>query len=350
MFEMLLPNRVKAFVSDLSNIVLVVDQTSARYPWEMIYDRRIGDQNPMVLEVGLIRQLATQVFRTQVIDVTNQNVMVVGNPINTPAEFVDLPGAKQEARIVADLFKQRNFAVKSQIETETVDIMTDLFSADYRILHLAGHGVFEHELLEDANKDGENDKVTGMVLGGGVFLTANEVNQMTRVPELVFINCCFLGKMNPADDTKDAQLAAMQYPRHEFAASLSQKLIEMGVKAVVAAGWAVDDAAAVTFAETFYNFMLNGGTFGEAVKQARAVTYDLHKDRTNTWGAYQCYGDPTYKLVKFNRNPAGEEKQRFVDIEEVIVEINNLIEDAKTTSVQGLDELRIWLEGILKEY
>ncbi len=349
MFELLLPNRVKAFVSDLSNIVLVVDQTSARYPWELIYDRRMGDQKPMVIEVGLIRQLATQVFRTQVMDASNQNVMVVGNPKNTPKEFVDLPGAEQEARIVSNLLANDNFTVQSQIGTATVDIMTELFSADYRILHLAGHGVFEHELSEDADKEGENDKITGMVLGGGVFLTANEVNQMTRVPELVFINCCFLGKINPDDEAREAQQDAMRFPRHEFAASLSQRLIEMGVKAVVAAGWAVDDAAAVTFAETFYRNMLEGGLFGEAVKQARAVTYELHHDRTNTWGAYQCYGDPMYKLVKFSRTSSGEKTQRFVDLEEVIVEVENLIEDAKTTSVQGLENLRGWLKDILKE-
>lgn len=348
MFELLLPNRVKAFVSDLSNVVLVVDQTSARYPWELIYDRRVGDENPMVLKVGLIRQLTTSVFRTQVMDVSNQNVMIIGNPANTPSDFVDLPGARQEAQIVAGMFKRHDFNVQAQIETDTVAIMNTLFSDDYRILHLAGHGVFEHPLTEDVDKDGEVDQVTGMVLGGGVYLTATEVNQMMQVPELVFINCCFLGKIGPDDDDKEDKLKAMHFPRHEFAASLSQKLIEMGVKAVVAAGWAVDDAAAITFAESFYQDMLSGGSFGEAVTRARAETYEFHGDRTNTWGAYQAYGDPAYKIVKTTSSRGGQNEQIFVDLEEALVEIDNLTEDAKTTSVQSLGYLRKKLNRLLK--
>ena len=64
----------------------------------------------------------------------------------------------------------------------------------------------------------------------------------------------------------------------------------MGVRAVVCAGWAVDDAAALTFAEAFYGRMLAGSEFGDAVRRARR---DLEREPgVNTWGAYRCYGDP----------------------------------------------------------
>ena len=71
----------------------------------------------------------------------------------------------------------------------------------------------------------------------------------------------------------------------------------MGVRAVVAAGWAVDDDAAALFARTFYERMLSGVPFGRAVHQARAEVYRRFP-RSNTWGAYQCYGDPDWKLVR----------------------------------------------------
>ena len=45
--------------------------------------------------------------------------------------------------------------------------------------------------------------------------------------------------------------------------------MRMGVRAVVAAGWAVDDRAASTFATKFYDCMLSGGAFGDAVQMAR---------------------------------------------------------------------------------
>ena len=47
------------------------------------------------------------------------------------------------------------------------------------------------------------------------------------------------------------------------------QFINTGVKAVVAAGWAVNDAAAVLFAETFHTQMLRGEQFGDTVREAR---------------------------------------------------------------------------------
>ncbi len=69
----------------------------------------------------------------------------------------------------------------------------------------------------------------------------------------------------------------------------------MGVRAVVAAGWAVQDNAAKEFAQKFYEYMLGGETFGRALKTARIHVYENFSD-SNTWGAYQAYGDPDYRL------------------------------------------------------
>jgi tetratricopeptide (TPR) repeat protein len=113
----------------------------------------------------------------------------------------------------------------------------------------------------------------------------------------------------------------------------------MGVKAVIAAGWAVDDAAAITFADVFYDQLLKGAQFGDAVREARKQTYVLHKDRTNTWAAYQCYGDPSYRLavMKAGDRGAGE---KFVHSEEARLEIQRLTGRAKATAVQGIALLR----------
>nr|WP_269747360.1 CHAT domain-containing protein [Imhoffiella purpurea] len=58
---------------------------------------------------------------------------------------------------------------------------------------------------------------------------------------------------------------------------MAAQFIRMGVRAVVAAGWAVDDQAAPTFAETFYHLMTNGSRFGEAVRRARERTWQDHR-------------------------------------------------------------------------
>lgn len=339
LFELMVPNRIKGSFKDMNNVLFVLDEEGARYPWELFYDRRSGQDLPLVVQAGMIRQFSTFTFQERVVDVRNRNVMVVGNPANTPANFSNLPGAEQEASLVASKLEANGFTVQAAIHTDSDHIMSQLFSKDYRVLHLAGHGVYEYEYK--ASEKAKPEVYTGMVLGNGVFLTANEIRNKMSIPELVFINCCHLGKLS--SDREEGQDPA--YAFNEFAASLSKALIEMGVKAVIAAGWAVDDAAALTFAEVFYERLLNGDRFGSAVKAARVETFRLHKDRTNTWGAYQCYGDPDYRLVtKTDNDPS--RRERFVDVDEAIVKVNQQYEKAKTASAQGIEKIRVDLQNL----
>ena len=124
-----------------------------------------------------------------------------------------------------------------------------------------------------------------MVLEGDMLLTTYEMSILPQTPEFVFINCCYSSK-NVLHHTKF----------HKFAANIGTQLINAGVKVVVAAGWAIDNDAAIIFAKELYKSLFEGIAFGEAVKIARAATYQDNKT-SNTWGAYQCYGDPFYQLI-----------------------------------------------------
>jgi len=342
MFELLIPNRLKGSFKDMNNIIFVVDEEAASYPWELLYDRRTGEEEPLVIQNGMVRQFTTASFRETVVDIKNKNILVVGNPTNLPPNFANLPGAEQEANLVAVKFEEKDYQVRRAIHTDSTVIMNELFSTDYRVLHLAGHGVYHYE-YKHSDLD-RPEVVTGMVLGNGVFLTANEIKNKMYIPELVFINCCHLGKLGKENDETDR---ARTFAFNEFAASLSRELIEMGVKAVVAAGWAVDDAAAMNFAEAFYDRLLRGFTFGQAIKEARFETYRLHKDRTNTWAAYQCYGDPAYRLVtEAQGTSAGQEP--FVDVAEAVVKVQQLYEKARTASTLGTKQFKDELQDLHK--
>src|SRR4051812_32120093 len=165
---------------------------------------------------------------------------------------------------------------------DTMSVLTAVHERPWRILHLAAHGVFEFD-----TGDGR-EPVSGLVLDDGVFFTAAEADQLRHVPELVFINCCHLGQTRGD--------ASPRVAFHKLAANLATQFITVGARAVVAAGWAVDDGAAKTFATEFYREMLRGQLYGDAVQTARSVTYRKHGS-TNTWGAYQCYGDPSFSLL-----------------------------------------------------
>ena len=121
------------------------------------------------------------------------------------------------------------------------------------------------------------------------LLGPSEVRAMRTVPELVFVNCCFIGRSTAA-----RRWRAPTAPR--FAAGVAEQLIREGVRCVVAAGWAVDDGPAKRFASAFYQRLLAGDRFIDAVGAARRAAWEARK-AGNTWAAYQCYGDPDWRYV-----------------------------------------------------
>ena len=166
-----------------------------------------------------------------------------------------------------------------------------LFEQAWNIVHIAAHGVFE---FEQKTPGGAVRKETGVVLGGGLFLGPSILDQLPVVPAIVFVNCCHLGRIDAA---AEAANAAQIGQRPNLAASVAVQLVRMGVRGVLAAGWPVDDVNAGRFAGGFYEAMLGGSRFGEAVLAARQAIY-REGGADTTWGAYQCYGEPDWRLVE----------------------------------------------------
>jgi len=289
LFEILVPNAIKDRAPDQRNTVLLLDTKSATIPWELFEDGLPTDRRPrgpLAVEAGLIRQLVDEHGRQQIRQSTGKSALVIGDPVVTDARFVPLPGAAEEASIVAGQLAG-DYDVKPLIGNEATPraIMAALHERPWRVVHLAMHGVIDFPF--EAGKP--EPKVTGAVAGAGMYLTAEDFNQMRYVPDLVFLNCCHGGST-----AADARRPPSRYP--ELAANLATQFIKMGSRAVVAAGWAVNDSAAQAFAQTFYVEMLAGQTFGEATLRARKEIYRRFGN-VNTWGAYQCYGDPAFRLV-----------------------------------------------------
>ena len=142
-----------------------------------------------------------------------------------------------------------------------------------------------------------------------------EIGQMEIVPDLVFLNCCHLAKANPTP---------IAYNR--LAYSISRELIEIGVRCVIAAGWAVHDDAALTFADAFYRCILQDKLqFGDAVFEARRQTHRKTHGSSITWGAYQAYGDPGWRVEpRAESNSRGEDVGRFIAPEEWIDQIERM--------------------------
>jgi CHAT domain-containing protein len=308
LFELLIPNDLK---SRTENVVLVVDRDAAQYPWELMTDRTYPNE-PIATRMGILRQFKTADFRSNPRPARGSSALVVGDTINTG--LLRLDGAQAEAKMVATMLRgapgRALYNVQEHIAADGKTIINDLFAREYEILHIAAHGIY----------DADNPDKSGVVLGDGRFLTAKELVNLRTVPDLVFINCCHLGKV---ERTEERRLET-EYP-HRLAASVAEELIKMGVKAVVAAGWAVDDAAAEKFAGVFYKQMLDGEAFGVAVLEARKET---HRDfsLTNTWGAYQCYGNPNFRLNLQGGGRGGGDDDRFYSKREYRDQLKSIAE------------------------
>lgn len=335
LFELLVPLDFKEELKRQPNISWVVDEVTAAFPWEMLQEDLAA--KPLAVNSGMVRQMSTDSYRKAPTSVRGNQVFVIGDPA-LEGFMPQLAQAAREAGSIADKLQNRGFEVKRRVNSNASGILLDLFASQYKIIHVAAHGVF----------DGENPDATGIVIGKEAFLTVQEIAQMSTVPELVFVNCCYLGKVEKVT-------ASSREQRNKLAANIGTQLIRNGVKAVVVAGWAVDDQAALEFAETFYDQMFEGCKFGEAVLRARKLIYERYRDHTNTWGAYQCYGDPFYQISQASSSGTGV--RELLIKEEAEIELENLVQslDSKSSDatqvVRYLQELEVHLKksGIQSE-
>lgn len=329
MFELLVPYDFKEELKRQPNISWVLDEVTASFPWEMLQEDLMA--KPLAINSGMVRQMSTDKYRKTSNKVSGNRVMVIGDP-KLEGFMPQLPQAEKEGEMVAEFLQSKGFEVRRQISSTASRILLDLFSSEYKIIHLAAHGVFKPESQESS----------GVVIGPDAFLTVQEIAQMSTVPELVFVNCCYLGKISSNSPSQNEE-------KNKLAANIGTQLIRNGVKAVVVAGWAVDDQAAMDFAHRFYQEMFRGRRFGEAVLHARRHVYTTSKDYTNTWGAYQCYGDPFYQITQAESG-AGIARE-FLVKEEAELELENLIQQLDSKAINESAALKVMedLETALKK-
>ncbi len=285
LFQLLVPHDFKDAARQMRQMVFVLDAATANLPWELM----AADDTPLAVSTAMVRQLETASYRARVNPSMGRQAYVVGNPsteglgaVFAPAAgnaLDDLPAAEEEALTVVDTLARHGFEVERAVgaSQRAIDVMNRLYRRPYRIVHIAGHGVYD-----ECGIDGRER--SGVALSDGLLVTAAEIDAMETVPELVFLNCCHLGRIDRGP-----------IAFNKLAVSVARQLIDIGVRAVVVAGWAVEDAPARHFAEVFYDRLLAGNRpFGDAVFAARCATWERYP-ASITWGAYQAWGDPSWR-------------------------------------------------------
>ncbi|HWF01374.1 MAG TPA: CHAT domain-containing protein [Caulobacteraceae bacterium] len=311
LFELTWPAALKQTSIGDSNVRLIVDDVAAALPFELMDDRR-ADADPSLappsVRHGVVRQLVQQRFE----DVHGGGLiiptaLVIGDPRGGPdaPDFAPLPGARDEARAVAALLTAAGFAVTLRVgeETSPNQVVEDVLSGGWTLIHIAAHGEYEYAFRTDRLAGVTPlPRYTGVILANKIVLSPADLQGMPDPPSLAFINCCRLGVINDADET-----ALQAAGKPDFAAGFAAEMIAMGAHAVIAAGWCIGDAPALDFAKAFYAQMLDptgGPGFGEAVRLARGAAWRTAPDDP-TWGAYQAYGEPDWRLSPPQASDAG---------------------------------------------
>jgi hypothetical protein len=295
LFQLMVPHDFKDTARQLDRVVLVLDPYAANLPWElMLADdpvRANDEQLPLALKTAVVRQLASTQFRSHVRQGVERRALVIGNP--SVEGFVEafplvdgkpsrqppsLPGAQAEAEATVAVLGGMGYKVVAAIgdQQRASDVLTRMYEQPWRVLHISAHGVFGLP-----HRDGRER--SGVLLSSGILITAAEIAAMETVPELVFLNCCHLGQVDAGAG------------RNKLAASVARELIEIGVRCVVVAGWAVNDESASLFGRIFYEQLLRQRRpFGDAVFEARRAAWAAHPEDI-TWGAFQAYGEPGWR-------------------------------------------------------
>lgn len=315
LFRLLVPPEIEAFLGGTTETQIELDRGTAGIPWELLDTELPGssDSRPWAIRTKLLRKLRTTSYRSRVDDADPESgVLIIGEPQCDAKVYPALPAARREAAAVAGRFGRlgqgdRGFTstLKTLIRADVAGargpdartILNAVMTGGWRIVHISGHG-------EPPERTGALPKTSadppqgygaprGVVLSDDLFLGPDEIRNIRVVPELVFVNCCFLAERGIGELLEPGDWRGRPYNRAEFASTVADALIDIGVKCVIAAGWAVEDGPANVFATTFYDSLLDGRRFIDAVSDAREAA---RKMGGNTWAAYQCYGDPDWEF------------------------------------------------------
>jgi CHAT domain-containing protein len=272
---------------DMTPLTLIVDRSTAAFPWEMAAFERHGK----IVFYGPGRQLTRQ-FRTTLSGAPGLIAPLIPNRLRAlviadpaPEADLQLPGAREEGRAVVRIIQTMkesqnlDVTIEQRIganECDPVELLGLILSEEFDLIHYSGHGDF----------DEKNPSKSGWVFGKENILSSRDIFRARRVPRLIFANACFSGVI------RSGKPFTLQESNRNLA-GLAQAFFERGVQNYIGTGWPVDDAAALEFAKVFYSEALSGSELGSSLSKAREAILTSG----STWGAYQHYGQATAKLI-----------------------------------------------------
>ena len=209
--------------------------------------------------------------------VTGERVLILGDPSDDPAIRDDV---EREVDSLRDMFRKNSrYATTIAMGREVSERLVLSLLPETALLHFTGHGI-------------EGPGGAGLELYGGAVLSAGPFRGLRHIPAVAFFNTC-----------STASHQAWKSP-----IGIMEALISRGTRACIAPVWDVASRAATGIALAFYEHLLSGDTFGEALRKARKETARRGPPGDPTWAAYALYGDPMADLGDRAEPPAGRRR------------------------------------------
>lgn len=277
--QIVLPAEVCTILETMKerHLVIVHDSDTSRIPWETL----TIENWTAAVEGGLSRRyLADRLpvatwLEERRIDPSLKLLLVV-NPLG------DLDGAEKEGDRIAKLAGGSIEVTQlRQKDATKAAVLSSLRTGKYDCLHYAGHAFF----------DPEGPGRSGLICAGQEILSGSDLLGISNLPSLIFFNACEAGRIRGIKAKPKAAKPATSAVAES--AGVAEALMRGGVANYMSTYWPVDDAAAETFATTFYQSLLTGNTIGAALLSGRKAVLKL---ANRDWADYILYGNFDFVL------------------------------------------------------
>jgi hypothetical protein len=250
-------------------------------PWELVrpFEKKGFDGQPvsddfLCARFQLTRWLAASSPPVQRVLVHRLACIEAGTVEGLPP----LPHARDELKILRHLAASHPGVVDASLPGACYDEVEALLAAGgFQLLHVVGHGDFKARRVDEAKVvlcDGRSWRAGQLV---GPLAASLE----SARPFVVF-NACRVGQQGWALTGLGGWAEAW--------------IRNAGAGGFLAPQWTVPDSLAWRFAETFYDALSQGHTFGSAVTQARLRVKALNS-ASPAWLAYALYAHPGGRIV-----------------------------------------------------
>lgn len=245
-----------------AHVIFIPQGSLFLLPFAMLQDTKgkyLIEQHTIITAPSIQVLESTHKLRQQVQQAGRQQVLVVGNP-KMPLQLPQLPGAQQEAKVIAALFHTQAIVGGQATKAAIVRQMPNA-----RWIHLATHGI-----LDDQQGFGSAIALapngTGETNDG--LLTADEILNLKLNAELVVLSAC---------DTGEGRITG------DGVLGLSRSLITSGVPSVIVSLWAVNDDSTSQLMRRFYQNLSTGQmTKAEALRQAQLAMLKSNSQDNNS--------------------------------------------------------------------